>query len=37
MSKTVKKQHEEKVYNLYASPSIITVIKSRRIRWAEHV
>jgi hypothetical protein len=26
-----------KVHNLYSSPSIIKVIKSRRMRWAEHV
>jgi hypothetical protein len=25
------------VYNLYSSPSIIRVIKSRRMRWAGHV
>jgi hypothetical protein len=27
----------EEVYNLYASPNIIRVIKSRRMRWAVHV
>jgi hypothetical protein len=27
----------EELHNLYASPSIIRVIKSRRMRWAEHV
>jgi hypothetical protein len=25
------------LYNLYSSPSIIRMIKSRRMRWAEHV
>jgi hypothetical protein len=29
--------HNEEVYNLYSSTSIIRVIKWRRIRWAEHV
>jgi hypothetical protein len=32
-----RKQHKEEVRNLYSSPSIITAIKSRRMRWAEHV
>jgi hypothetical protein len=31
-----KRLHNEELYNLY-SPNIIPVIKSRRIRWAEHV
>jgi hypothetical protein len=26
-----------KVYNLYSSPNIVRVIKSRRMRWAGHV
>jgi hypothetical protein len=25
------------LYNLYVSPSIVTVIKSRRMRWVEHI
>jgi len=29
--------HNEELHNFYVSPSIIRVIKSRRIRWAEHV
>jgi hypothetical protein len=29
--------HNEKLHNLYASPNTITVIKSRRLRWAGHV
>jgi hypothetical protein len=28
--------HEE-LHNLYSSPSIIRMIKSRRMRWAKHV
>jgi hypothetical protein len=29
--------HNEELYNLYSLPNIITVIKSRRMRWAGHV
>jgi hypothetical protein len=29
--------HNEELRNLYSSPSIIRIIKSRRIRWAGHV
>jgi hypothetical protein len=29
--------HKEELHNLYSSPSIIRIIKSRRMRWAEHV
>jgi hypothetical protein len=32
-----KKLHYEEVHNLYSSPSIIIMIKSRRMRWAGHV
>jgi hypothetical protein len=31
------KLHNEELHNLYSSPSIIRVIKSRRMRWAGHV
>jgi hypothetical protein len=31
------KLHNEDLHNLYSSPSIIRVIKSRRMRWAGHV
>jgi hypothetical protein len=31
------KLHNEELHNLYSSPSIIRIIKSRRIRWAGHV
>jgi len=31
------KLHTEELYDLYSSPDIIRVIKSRRMRWAEHV
>jgi hypothetical protein len=32
-----KKLHNEEVNDLYCAPSIIRVIKSRRMRWAGHV
>jgi hypothetical protein len=32
-----RKLHNEELHNLYTSPSIIRIIKSRRMRWAEHV
>jgi hypothetical protein len=32
-----RKLHNEELHNLYPSPSIIRIIKSRRMRWAVHV
>jgi hypothetical protein len=32
-----KKLHNEELRNLYSSPSIIGMIKSRRMRWEGHV
>jgi hypothetical protein len=32
-----RKLHNEKIQNLYSSPSTIRIIKSRRMRWAGHV
>jgi hypothetical protein len=29
--------HNEELHNWYCSPSIIIIIKSRRIRWTRHV
>jgi hypothetical protein len=29
--------HNEKLHNLYSTPSIIRMIKSRTMRWAGHV
>jgi len=31
------KSHNEELHNLQASPNIITVIKSSKVRWAGHV
>jgi hypothetical protein len=32
-----RKLHSEELRDLYSSPSIIRIIKSRRMRWAGHV
>jgi hypothetical protein len=32
-----RKLHNEELRDLYSSPSIIRVIKSRRMRWTSHV
>jgi hypothetical protein len=32
-----RKLHNEKLHGLYSSPSIVKVIKARRMRWAGHV
>jgi hypothetical protein len=32
-----RKLHNEELHNLYSSPSIIKIIKSRRMRWVGHV
>jgi hypothetical protein len=32
-----RKLHNEELPDLYSSPSIIRIIKSRRVRWAGHV
>ncbi|KDR21362.1 hypothetical protein L798_03138, partial [Zootermopsis nevadensis] len=32
-----RKLHNDELKNLYSSPSIVRVIKSRRMRWAGHV
>jgi hypothetical protein len=29
--------HNDELHSLYPSPNIVRVIKSRRMRWAEHV
>jgi hypothetical protein len=37
MTRDWRKMHSEELHNLYSSPNIIRVIKSRRMRWAGHV
>jgi len=32
-----RKQHNEELNDMYCSPNIVWVIKSRRMRWAGHV
>jgi len=32
-----RKLHSEQLNDLYSSPNIVRVIKSRRMRWAGHV
>jgi hypothetical protein len=37
MTRGWRKLHNEELHNLYSSPHIIRIIKSRRMRWAGHV
>jgi hypothetical protein len=32
-----RKLHSEELHDMYSSPSIIRIIKARRMRWAGHV
>jgi hypothetical protein len=32
-----RKLHNEELHNLYSSPNVIRMIKSKRMRWAEYV
>jgi hypothetical protein len=32
-----KELHNEELHNLYSSPNLIRMIKSRRMRWVGHV
>jgi hypothetical protein len=32
-----RKLHNEELHNLYSSPNIIRMIKSKRMRWVGHV
>jgi hypothetical protein len=32
-----RKLHNDELHSLYSSPNIVTVIKSRSMRWARHV
>jgi hypothetical protein len=33
----LRKLHDEELHNVYSSPNIIRIIKSRRMRWVGHV
>jgi hypothetical protein len=37
MTGSWRKLHNEELHNFYSSPSIIRMMKSRRMRWAGHV
>jgi hypothetical protein len=37
VTRELRKLHNEELNNLYSSPNIVRVIKSRRRRWAGHV
>ena len=37
MTRERRKLHNEELNDLYCSPNVNRVIKSRRMRWAEHV
>jgi hypothetical protein len=32
-----RKRHNEELHDLYSSPSIIRIVKSRRIRWEGNI
>jgi hypothetical protein len=32
-----RKLHNDELHSLYSSPNIVRVIKSRRMRWADHL
>jgi hypothetical protein len=32
-----RRLHNEELHNLYVSPNFVSVIKSRRLRWAGHI
>jgi hypothetical protein len=32
-----RRLHNEELHNLYTSPNIISVIKSRKMKWTKHV
>jgi hypothetical protein len=37
VTEDLKKLHNEELHNLYSSPNLIRMIKSRRMRWAGYV
>jgi hypothetical protein len=36
-NESCRKLHNNKIHGLHSSPNIVSVIKSRRMRWEEHV
>jgi hypothetical protein len=37
MTGSWRKLHNEELHNMYSSPNIIRMIKSRKLRWTGHV
>jgi len=37
VTRELRKLHNEELRNFYSLPNIVRVVKSRRMRWAEHV
>jgi hypothetical protein len=37
MTREWRKLHNEELHDMYSSPSIIRIIKARRMRWTGHV
>jgi hypothetical protein len=37
LNSNIQVMHNEELHNLYSSPSIIRMVKSRRMRWTGHV
>jgi hypothetical protein len=37
VARSCRRLHNEELHNFYASPNIIRVIKSRRMRWKGHI
>jgi hypothetical protein len=37
VTRGLRKLHNEELHNLYSPPSIIRMIKSKKMKWVEHV
>jgi len=37
VTRELRKLHEEELNDIYSLPNIVWIIKSRRMKWAEHV